>query len=174
MKRQCYTVLQRQVMCVSSGKCAYSVRLLSHTTHNIFIKIWTSYENNLASTKLLSKIFSYKQSCNNRAFQCSRTADSERKKDSKYITEKFWWLTFKFNKCLITHMCKNVRAHLPRLNHMLRISKPVSLRISLYLPIMRARLFWLKTSSCNAGWVRNAMAQWKKLFHAWCSNGWKK
>jgi hypothetical protein len=57
-----YTMLQRQVMCVSSGKHTYFVRLLHCTTHSIFIKIWTSYKNTLTSSKLLSKTFSHKQS----------------------------------------------------------------------------------------------------------------
>lgn len=63
--------------------------------------------------------------------------------------------------------------YIPKLNHMLRISKPVSLLISLYLETMCHFLLAEKLSSCNAGWVRNAIAQWKKLFQAWCSN-WEK
>lgn len=53
---------------------------------------------------------------------------------------------------------------------MLLISKPVSRLMSLYLDTILHRLLAEKLSSCSAGCVRNAIAQWKKLFHAWYSN----
>lgn len=57
---------------------------------------------------------------------------------------------------------------------MLRISNPVSLRISLYLLMIRQRLLDENCSNCKDGCVRNVTAQWKKLFQAWCSKSLKK